>query len=175
MPKDFTGVRPLGVVTRHAADWFSDQLYTCAWLEEDPIVGSGEMFIAFGMLNNDNQGRVLRIYGGTAFAEGGGGMGIYFVHGTIGNQVAQAKSIRPDFDVPLVTMWSEHQQVALGALSPFNFGDPYGIMAAPGFDSGTETSPFPMFIVPVGWSIVASMFQSSQVGGMHWWFQMTPQ
>jgi hypothetical protein len=169
---DPTGAKPLGVVTRHPADWFSDEFYTGAWLEEDAIVGPGEMFIAIGMFNGDSNGRVLRIYGGTAFAEGGGGMGIYFVHGTIGSQVANAKSVRPDRPTPSVSMWSEHQQVALGGLSPFNFGDPFGIMAAPGFDSGTVVSQFPMFIVPVGWSIVASMFQSSQVGGMHWWFQL---
>jgi hypothetical protein len=175
MAKDYTGVRPLGVLTRHPADWFSDISFVAGWSEDNQPTGAGEIYTAFGMLNSDNQGRVLRIYGNTCSCQGGGGMGVFFVKGAIGSVVAQAQSIRPDFPPPLVTISSQHQQTAAGAPNPFNFGPQFGLVGSPGFDSGTAFSPFPLFIVPVGWSIVVTNFTSTFVAGIGWWFQMAPQ
>jgi len=63
MPKDFTGVRPLGVVTKHPADWFSDSLYVASFFEDIAFVGSGLLWHQFGLLNQDQGGNVLRVYG----------------------------------------------------------------------------------------------------------------
>ncbi len=175
MPKDFTGVRPLGVVTKHPADWFSDSLYVASFYEDIAFVGSGLLWHQFGLLNQDQGGNVLRVYGNTTFTEGGGGFQASFSNGSIGAKVGNALSIRPDFPTPNVSIWAQHVQTALGTVNPFLSTTPFGLLAAPGFDSGTFLSPFAMFIVPVGWSLVVTNPQSSSVAGVGWWFQLTPQ
>jgi hypothetical protein len=169
---DPTGAKPLGVVVRHPADWFSDESCSASWFEEDLIVGPGQMWIAIGFFNQDSNGRVMRVYGHSAFSEGGGGMGLFWVNGTIGSQVNTARNVRPDRGAPGVSVWAEHQQTPLGPLNPFSFGQQVGFFAAPGFDSGTVFSPFPFFIVPPGWSLVGTTPQSSTVAAMALWFQM---
>ena len=173
MPKDQAGARPLGVVSRHPADWFSEQFYTVGWFEEDPIVGAGEMWIAFSVFNHDSNGRVMRVYGATAVSDGGGGLGCTYVSGATGSQRDTAKNIRPDYGAPNVTISSQNQQTAIGAPNPFPITSVFGILGAPGFDSNTFVSPFPLFIIPVGYSLFASTNQSSEIGGLHLWFQLS--
>jgi hypothetical protein len=127
------------------------------------------------LFNQDQGGNVLRVYGNTTFSEGGGGFQAAFVRGTIGAQVASATGIRPDQTTPAVSVWARHMQTALGTVNPFLSNLPFALLAAPGFDSGTTFSPFPMFIVPVGYSLVVTNPQSSGVAGVGWWFQLTPQ
>ena len=175
MPKDFTGVRPLGVVTRHPADWFSDSLYVAGWQELDQPSGSGEIYFAVALFNNDQGGNVLRVYGANSLSEGGGGCNMYFVHGTTGTLKQTARPIRPDFPIPNVSVYYQFQQVSTGSPNPFAFGDLYGNVSSSGFDSQLTVSPFPLFIVPVGWSLVATNPSSSFLNGFFWWFQLTPQ
>jgi len=172
MPKDATGSQPLGVVTRHPADWFSDSLYSATFYEDIAFVGSGLLWHQFGLFNQNNNGRVLRIYGNTTFSEGGGGFQASFSSGSVGVQVGNATGIRPDQSAPSVSVWADHVQTALGTVHPFLSALPFGLLAAPGFDSGTTFSPFPMFIIPQGYSLVVTNPQSSSVAGVCWWFQL---
>jgi len=172
MPKDATGAQPLGVVVRHAADWFSDSLYMATFYEDIAFVGSGLLWHQFGLFNQGQSGQVLRVYGNTTFSEGGGGFQASFSSGSIGVQVGDATGIRPDQPVPRASIWATHQQTALGTVNPFLSTRPFGLLAAPGFDSGTTFSPFPMFIVPAGYSLVVTNPQSSSVAGVGWWFQL---
>src|SRR5882672_5776491 len=100
MPKDATGAQPLGVVVRHAADWFSDSLYMATFYEDIAFVGSGLLWHQFGLFNQGQSGQVLRVYGNTTFSEGGGGFQASFSSGSIGVQVGDATGIRPDQPVP---------------------------------------------------------------------------
>lgn len=172
MPKDQTGSQPLGVVTRHPADWFSNSLFTAGWQELDQPVGPGEIFFAVAIFNRSQSGQVLRIYGATCLSEGGGGCAIYFVNGTTGTLKQGGTPIRPDGATPPVDVYYQFQQVPAGNPNPFNFGLQYGAIGASGFDSQTVLSPFPLFIVPPGWSLVATNTSSSFADGFFWWFQL---
>jgi hypothetical protein len=172
---DRNGRNPLGAVTRHPADWFSDYLYCAGHSALNQPSGSGEIYFAVSVLNEDQDGRVMRIYGATSMSEGGGGCGIYFVQGATGAPVSAAKSIRPDRPGPSVSVGYQFQQVALGSPNPFDFGEQFGEIASDGFDSATIVSPFPLFIVPQGYSIVATNPSSSFLNGFFWWFQMAAQ
>jgi hypothetical protein len=172
---DRSGRKPLGTVTRHPADWFSDYLYTAGHAEINQPSGSGEIYFAVSFLNSDQSGLAMRVYGATVMQEGGGGLLAFFVSGATGAPVGNAKSIRPDRPAPSVEVGYQFQQVALGVNNPFNFGEQFGALASDGFDSATILSPFPLFIVPQGYSLVLTNPSSSFNNGAFIWFQMAAQ
>jgi hypothetical protein len=175
MPKDFTGVRPLGVLTRHPADWFSDSLYTISFTKTVLFSGAGNQYMAFAVFNNDNIGRVMKVYGYSATCDGGGGLATRFAPARLFTPVNTATSIRPDLPAPTVTISFDSQVVPPGGLTPYDTGQQCGLLGTFGFDSGTAFAPFPLFIIPTGWSLVGFTSDSCQIAAMCLWFQMAPQ
>lgn len=169
---DQTGVIPSGTLTRHPADWFSDNLYTAGYSVPAFPVGAFINFTAVGLYNQDVQGRVCKIYGMSIEDDGGESTQMYFVHGTIGALVGPALSIRPDYPSPNVYVYQETITVAEGTDTPFTFPPQYGLIGSSGYDGGTYLSPFPLFIIPVGWSLVGANRGGSDLVGVWFWFQL---
>jgi hypothetical protein len=173
---DRTGRRPLGTLTRHPADWFSDYSYTGGYqLIDNPTPGNFN-YLAVGLYNNDSSGRVIKVYGISVCAENGSGMGIYFVNGVIGSLVGPVKSIRPDRAAPTGQIYQENTSVGFPIPNfPYNFGDQFGFIGTSGFDSFSIVSPFPLFIVPQGYSLVAANTVQGVHVGAFFWFQVADQ
>src|ERR1700722_4485510 len=96
MAKDYTGVRPLGIVTRHPADWFDDLLYTGGYVQPfiSPLVSP--RYVAVGLANDDDQGRVAKVYGVTVQSDAGESYGLFFSKDKSGAPIGAANPIRPD-------------------------------------------------------------------------------
>jgi hypothetical protein len=171
---DPAGVRPKGTLSRIAPDWFADNLYSIAWYDIEVPVVNFTQFGAFGIFNNDIQGRVARVYGITVGSSAGGGSMLFWQHGTIGAQVTTAQAIRPDYPAPLVTGWNLDLSIprTTPVVFPFNFGPGFGMIGNSGFDSATSISNFPLAIIPVGWSLVISQPQAGPPFSYGAWFQM---
>ena len=170
---DRTGRVPKGVMSRQAPDWFADYLATGSFVLVDFANPGGANYIAVGLFNDSTQGEVLKVYGITSHADGGGGYGCYWVNGTVGVLQNQCASIRPDRPAPAGQIWADIHLHVPGPpfLSPFTFAPPQNIIGAPGFDSFTVFSQFPMFIVPVGWSLVLANVRQTFDGGVGYWYQ----
>ena len=172
---DRYGRKPIGTLTRHPADFYSGYLYTAGHAELDQPVGPGEIYFAVGLFNADQDGRVMKVYGATSLSEGGGGCQIFMPLGAMGVAIDVARSIRPDRAGPNVEVSYQFTQVPNGNPNPFNFGAQFGVISASGFDSNTVLSPFPLFIVPQGYSLIATNPSSSFANGFFAWFQMAAQ
>src|ERR1700692_269190 len=170
MPKDPYGTRPTGVVTRHPADWFSDSLYIISFTKTVLFGGIGNQYMAFGVFNGATAGTVLKFYGYSATCDGGGGLATRWVNGQIFTPANTATSIRPDRGAPNVTISFDSQVVAPGGLTPYDVGQQAGLLATNGFDSQTVFSPFPLFIIPNGYSLVGFTSDSCQIAAMCLWF-----
>jgi hypothetical protein len=162
-------------MTRHPADWFSDYLYTAGY-SIDTFPSAGNItFAAIALYNDDAQGRVMKVYGVSGSADGGENFSIYFQQGTIGSQVAQALSIRPDRPAPSGAVYAESVVVPLATPAPFSFPPEYGQFGTDGFDGCTYVSPFPLFIVPVGYSIIACNRSGAGIPAFWFWFLLANQ
>jgi hypothetical protein len=172
MPSDPSGVSPKGVLTRSAPDFFDDHLGTGAFFQSEEGTGSVFNWCTVALFNNANSGVALKVYGVTAISDGGSGMGLYWQYGPVGAFVQNCQPMRPDVASPYGQIY---QQVTLGTTpgvpNPYYPGQPATIFACDGFDSATYFSPFPMFIVPVGWSAILTNLTPAIDLGAAFWFQ----
>lgn len=170
MPSDPSGVSPKGVLTRPAPDFFDDNMGIGAWsyLTTLPTTFT---YVAVSLFNNDNQGRVLKVYGITAEADGGAGMQASWFKGSFGTLVGPCSSIRPDLGAPPGLIYKD-VLIVPAEFSPntMPLNPAVGIIGISGFDSNTVLSPFPIFIIPVGWSLVLVNLETSSQGGAGFWY-----
>lgn len=173
MPSDPSGANPKGVLTRPAPDFFDDHLASGAFFVSEPVPGDDFNYCTVALFNNANSGVVFKVYAVTAINDGGSGMGLFWVHGTLGALVQNCQPIRPDVGSPYGQIY---QQTASSNVStfpnPFFSTPPATIFAANGFDSATHLAQFPLFIVPVGWSAVLSNLTASIDLGAAFWYQV---
>lgn len=172
MPVDLTGVKPLGTLTRHPLDWYSDAGAMAGYQLSVSGSTSTADYLNVSIYNNDNAGKVARVYGAYATSDGGTGMQLSFLRGFQGTLVGQAQNLRPDYPAPSIFTYQLTVSVALGSPNPNPPGPIIGAVGTSGFDSSLVMSPFPIAIIPVGWSLVAwNVFDSGQTG-FFCWFQM---
>lgn len=172
---DRTGRRPLGTLTRHPADWFSDFFYSLGQQTTGSAPPGDNQWTAFGFYNNDDTGRVMKVYGVSVGNNGGGGMGFFFQAGTIGAFVSNATAIRPDRAAPTGQVYSETQFLPFIDPSPFSFGTQFGLIGTSGFDGNTVVSPFPLFIIPAGFSLIATPVDGGGNQACFIWYQLAAQ
>ena len=173
MPSDPSGVQPKGTLTRHAADWFDDNLATGA--AEYHVYGASPpyTYISFGLFNNANSGVVFKIYGLTSYNDSGEAMDGYFVNGTIGSLYGACTPIRPDYPAPYGQMYFDSETVAAFTDPPTNnWGALYQQFGTSGYDSMSYFSTFPIAIVPVGWSFVLRGGTIATDTGACFWYQV---
>jgi hypothetical protein len=172
MPSDPTGTHPKGVLTRAAADFFDDNLGTGAFFQSQEGTPQIFNYCTVALFNNANSGVVLKVYGATTISDGGSGMGLYWVHGIVGTFVQNCQPLRPDVGMQYGQIY---QQVTLGntqgAPNPYFTPPPVTILASDGFDSATYFAPYPIFIVPAGWSAVLTNLTPAIDLGAAFWFQ----
>ncbi|SRR6266851_2006560 len=172
MPIDASGVRPLGVVTRHPLDWFNANGYLDGYFLR-VVAPVPQQWFAVGLHNKDNLGRVIRVWGISVSNDGGGGIQAYAVNGTFGAFDHLAQPVRFDQPIGSAEIWETNQDQLPGQLiSPYALPPPRALVGTGGFDSFTFTAPFPLFIIPVGWSLVLSNNSASSVVGGFFWFEM---
>lgn len=170
---DRTGRKPKGTMVRPAPDWFSDYFYV-GGMRNVYNPASVNNYVTVALLNNDQQGRVLKVYGVTMSCDGGEGFDFWFIKGTIGAQVAGPYNIRPDYPAPPAQTWFQTQAAApANAPNPFLPANTIASLMSDGFDGSNIFSPFPLFIVPQGYSLVGSNDVGGAAVGCFFWFQIS--
>ena len=172
MPTDLFGVRPLGSLSRHPADWFSDYCYVGGYNQPQIEPPLGTFYVAVSLFNNDDQGRVAKVYGMSVEADTGEGVYQFFAKSPPGSRVGAARSIRPDFPDSQVSIYQSTTAFVSPNLNPYLPANPSGLIATSGYDGWTVMSPFPLFIIPVGWALVSTNLIDSGPTGTYFWFQM---
>lgn len=172
MPSDPTGVRPAGVLTRAAPDFFDDNLAVCAFEFQEISPPTGLHFQRYALFNNATTGVLFKVYAITVENDGGGGMVLFWNHGPLGTFAQNAAALRPDLPMPFGQMYSDQTDVAAGNPNPYITQPIVGQIGAGGFDSATVVSPFPLFIIPAGWSLVGTNPGSAIESGMTVWYQL---
>lgn len=140
-------------MVRAAPDWFSDNLYSCLFYTNDHGTGTGTIWQAGSFFNNDNRGRVAKVYGVYCFAEGGGGAFADIVEGSAGNAYQTARNVRGDQGAGTVQSFTQPTVLNTNPLNPYATGNEYLAFPAPGFDSSLTVSPFPLAVIPAGFSL----------------------
>ncbi len=115
---------------------------------------------------------VFKVYGITASNDGGGGLVFWFQQGPIGLFQQAVSPIRPDVAVPYGQIFFQQTTVPLGHSSPFLPPTIVGVVGSAGFDSTTLCSPFPLFILPAGYSLVGANVGSYGNAGASFWYQL---
>ena len=161
---DPSGRFPTGVLTRPAADFFDDHL----------AVGKGSIFangpnqsiwFSVALFNNSTQGLVFKVYGLSSINVGEGGLDYFFVYGQYGALAQLCSPIRPDFGSLNGQIFTQSQQVGVSTANPYLLQPAIATFGTSG-ESFTAFSPFPVFIVPVGYSLVAcNTFPANNIGG----------
>jgi len=172
MPSDPTGTHPIGVLARPAPDFFDDNMGLVAfnYIEFNPPAGLHYQTIA--LYNNAKSGVLFKVYAIVAECNGGGGLSAWFAPGTVGTLQNGAGSLRPDVGVPYGQLYFQQTDVAAGVPNPFIPAGINGIVPTGGFDSNIAAPGFPLFIVPVGYSLVLSNISSSVNTGASFWYQL---
>lgn len=172
MPSDPTGVHPQGVLTRPAPDFFDDNIGVGGARLPFPA-GSGGNYIAVSLLNNDNQGRMLKVYGAYTSAAGGEGFGFWYSKAPIGALQPPPQAIRPDLGAPPGAIY---MATSLGnpnnTPNPFIPAQLFSCVGCSGFDSATVLSPFPLFVIPVGYCLIGSNLEETFNAGCFFWYQV---
>jgi hypothetical protein len=173
MARDRLGSTPQGALARHPADFFADELYTGGYSPVALFTPGLGGFVAVSLFNQDAQGRVAKVYGITSVNYAGGGQAAGWVNGSFGTFVGPCQGIRPDRGSIPVFIY-QNTIIGPGAVPPYptSFPPIASIIGNSGFDSFTLLSPFPLFIVPVGWSLVLSNIVADDFGGQAFWFEM---
>lgn len=172
MPSDPSGVQPHGVLVRPAPDFFDDNLYTIAGFTYDASPPVGENYTNYALFNNAMAGLLFKVYGVTAFGEGGGGYGWFYSKSPLGSVVNQNQNLNPTIGTGYGELFAVQRNVAQGVENPDIPAQLAGIFSASGFDSQTTLSPFPLAIIPVGYCLQCVMLESSPTNGISFWYQM---
>lgn len=170
---DRAGIKPKGTMVRPAPDWFADRMYFGGFqvIGAAPTPGDSH-WITVALFNNDQSGRVAKVYGVYTLTDGGGGMGLYVAQQPPGAKLGLVQSIRLDYPPVGVEVWQQVVETASDTVTPFTLGQQIGAVGCSGFDSDTVFSPFPIAIIPTGYSLVASNLIGSGSTGCGFWIQM---
>lgn len=172
MPSDPSGTQPPGTLVRSAPDFFDDNMGVGGAFIFDATPPAGNIWVQFALFNNGTQGQVLKVYGVTVWSEGGGGLIFGYTKGVVGTFAQDCVAIRPDFSLLIGQIYSN---LSDGHASPVPIFIPktiVGQIGAGGFDSLTVVSPFPLFIVPAGYSLVGTNPSSTISSSCTFWFQV---
>lgn len=172
MPSDPSGVNPHGVLVRPAPDFFDDNIFSGGFYYSGFNNGVTANYATIALYNNGNQGQVLKVYGISITSDGGDGFGFWFRYGTFGTFISNCNPLRPDVSAP----WGQiYEQQATGAeprVNDFYTGPFVNQISGSGFDGNTVISPFPMFIVPAGYSLIGTNITTSADFACFFWYQM---
>lgn len=173
MPSDPSGRFPIGVLARPAPDFFDDNLGAGGAFIFDSTPPAGNAWVTYALYNNDAMGRSLKVYGVSVYSQGGGGLVFGYSKGIVGTFAQNCVAISPDVGIPPGQIYT---QLSDGHASPIPIFIPaiiVGAIAAAGFDSGTQLSPFPLFKVPAGYSLVGTNPSSTLISYCTFWFQVS--
>lgn len=163
-PSDPTGRHPSGVLTRHPADFFDDNCGTGALYLQITTIPTNT-WLRISLYNNSNTGVSFKVYAITSFSFGGGGLGYFFISGTIGAFQQACSSINPSLAAPFGQLFGDIITGSAAVLNPFITKPLVGIAGNSGFDSSNNLSPFPVVVLPAGYSLVCCNLTSSSGGG----------
>ena len=177
MPSDPSGAQPQGVLVRPATDFFDDHL----GVGKGSIFATGanqSIWFSVALFNNATAGLVFKVYGLSTINVGEGGLDYFFVSGAYGTLAQGCSPVRPDVGVPYGQIYTQSQQVLATTANPYLVQPAIATIGTSG-ESFTAFSQFPMFIVPVGYSLVAcNTFPANNIGGALYaggagfWYQM---
>lgn len=172
MPSDPTGTNPSGVLVRPAPDFFDDSIAACGWTNTVFTSGDNNWFL-LQLFNNAVSGQVLKVYAITSSSDAGGGCYVFGQPGPpSGTMIGVPRSIRLDQGAPYGQLWVNMQTIPIANPNPFTIPPAVPIIGASGFDSATVISTFPLFIIPVGYSLVIANVQGVDNGGGAFWYQV---
>jgi hypothetical protein len=171
MPSDPSGRHPLGVLIRPAPDWFDDHVGVGGFWVQGSFSPLQPHWLAVGLYNNASTGVLFKVYGITVAAEGGSGAGLYFVYGTFGTLVGQCSSLNPGTGNPHGLIYQNTQTALPNTVNPFFAAPPTMLIGSSGFDSATYFSPFPIAVIPAGYSLIATNMIFSDDVGFYFWYQ----
>lgn len=173
MIRDQAGATPQGALSRHPADFFANGLACGGFLRKQNPPAFQLAFNAVGLFNNDPAGNVFKIYGYGLNNDAGGGVGIYAVKGKLSTPQSPPVNVRFDQPAPTGLIFADTTIVASGTLPPTIYDPLVGLLATAGFDGDAKFSPFPMFIVPTGYSIVGLNLEPAGQCGIYFWYEIT--
>jgi hypothetical protein len=159
--------KPKGTYVRPTGDWFSANLCSGAWYDD---TAGAATYLWIGLYNDDNLGRSLYILGISAAMDGANVMAGVVVKGTLGSQVAACVNVNPNTGAPPGKIYSRRT----GPAAPPSVGQavPAGMafLIGTSFGSPQYTPPFPICILPQGYScFVVSDFQTIDGGASFWY------
>lgn len=175
MPSDPTGTHPSGVLVRPAPDFFDDNLCSGGYyFFIRPAAGF--QYLSISLFNDAPRGQALKVYGITNGDDSGFGTLMYPLQGgPLGSFVTQCRNVRFDLGAPPGQIYQQLDVVA-GIDSPYPRPLPTNVqtLGTPGFSSETIFSPFPMAIIPPGYSLVLANGQaSSGTWYATFWYQIS--
>jgi hypothetical protein len=169
---DPSGRFPIGLLARQAPDWFSDSLATGGY-EFGQGDNTTNAYVQISLFNDATDGSLLRLYGLTAGNDTGFGMVMYPLFGTPnGTFVAKCRSVRFDGGSPPGQIWQQAIPSAFPSPNPDPPPAQSTWLGTPGFDSETWFSPFPIAIIPPGWSLVVANPATTTVVLAAFWYQV---
>lgn len=172
MPSDPTGTHPSGVLTRPAPDFFDDNVAFGGYSANNSLAGQ-DFYMMVSLFNDANSGIKLKVYGVSVLNDGGGGMNAFLSYGVpTGTLVARCAPIDPSLGAPYGIVYQNTQHVAAGNPNPFTIPGAPALLGGGGFDSMTYLSPFPLFIVPAMYALNIVDFNSGNLLGASFWYQM---
>ena len=173
MPSDPSGVSPKGVLIRPAPDFFDDHMcYGGAIYQTDPPVGN--TYASISLFNNANSGVLFKVYGislgnddtGSAFAYSRQGPPLGVLQGA-------CRNVRFDLGMAYGQIFMRTDTVgSVTALYPLPLPAAVMNLGAPDAGGAAILSPFPLFIIPVGYSLVIAILDSGGSVYAGFWFQL---
>lgn len=174
MPSDPSGHSPSGVLIRPAPDFYDDNMAVGAADQQTYGGSSPNDYISVALYNNDDRGRVFKVYAIENQNDGATQFGVFSKKGTIGSLATNCRSIRLDGPAPPGQIYLQVDTVA-GSFDPppYSFGPLIGLLAAGSFGGGLTVSTFPLFIVPKGYSLILATIIVGINGGACFWYQVS--
>jgi len=173
MPSDPSGHNPQGVLVRSAPDFFDDNLCVGGTWFQFGVIPT-RSFCSTSLYNNDTLGRVLKVYGVTALVDNGQAALLYPNSGApLGALVGNCLPVRFDLGIPPGLIYSKLDSVPLSN-SPNPNNPPTNAQLIGGSFGGgiSYFSPFPIAIIPRGWSLVVVNMGADDTGGASFWYQV---
>jgi hypothetical protein len=177
---DPAGKYPLGILARPAPDWFDDQL----GVGKGSIFATGanqSIWFSVSLFNNAGSGQVLKVYGLSTVNVGIGGLDCFFASGPYGTFYTGCSANRPDVGAPYGQIYTQSQEVGVSSGNPYLLQPAIATLGTSG-ESFTYFAPFPIFIVPVGYSlVVCNVYGANNIagalyaGGAGFWYQVANQ
>lgn len=171
MPSDPTGRFPQGVLVRSAFDFFDDSGGQGGAFYFDQAF-TQLAYLAVALYNNATDGRSFKVYGISAISNQNGGCLVYSTTGRIGSLFGPCSPIRADLGAPFGQIYSQTQLVP-NTTTPTTlvFGPLVNILGSGNFTPQGWYSPFPLFTVPAGYSLILVNQGAATNAGFGFWYQ----